>query len=208
MNGASVARSASVAARRHVHDPHAPRRGARAPRSPPPSGRRRARPRDRRWWRRCSSSIGTKNDDSVGRPRRAAEQHAVLAVGGDEERRVRPLHGPRPHVQPLGGVEAALEVERLAAPALLHQRDAFLDARAASLAVGLERLVVLQRAAAADADVEPPAAHHVEHGELLGQVHRMVQGQQAHAHAEPQRASCGRRRTRRAPAAPGRGRSR
>jgi hypothetical protein len=91
-------------------------------------------------------------------------------------------------VQALGGVEAAGEVERRAAPAALHQLDAFLHPGAAVVAIGAEGLVVLQRAAAADADVEPAAAHHVEHRELLGQVHRMVQGQQAHAHAHPDRA--------------------
>ncbi len=117
--------------------------------------------------------------------------HAVLAVGRDVERRVRPLHRTRAHVQALGRVEAAREVERLAAPRLLDQRDAFLDAGPAVLAVGLEGLVVLQRAAAPDADVEPAAAHHVQHRELLGQVHRVMERQQAHAHAEPQRARAG-----------------
>ena len=105
---------------------------------------------------------------------------------------MRPLHGARAHVQPLGRVEAALEVEGLAAPALPHQGDALLGARARIVAVGLEGLVVLQGAAAADADVEAPAAHHVEHGELLGQVDRMVQGQQAHPHAQAQGGRAGR----------------
>jgi hypothetical protein len=73
-------------------------------------------------------------------------------------------------------VEAPLEAEGPAAPALAHQRDAFLDARAAVAPVGLEGLIVLERPAASDADVESAAAHHVEHGELLRQVHRMVQG--------------------------------
>jgi len=41
-------------------------------------------------------------------------------------------------VQALGRVEAPREVERLAAPRLLDQRDAFLDAGAAVAAVGLE----------------------------------------------------------------------
>jgi hypothetical protein len=94
-------------------------------------------------------------------------------------------------VQALGGVEASREVERLAAPRLLDERDALLDAGAAVLPIGLEGLVVLQRAATADAHVEPAAAHHVEHRELLGQVHRVVKREQAHPHAEPQRAGAG-----------------
>ncbi len=94
-------------------------------------------------------------------------------------------------MQPLGGVEAALEVEGRAAPGLAHETNALLDALAAVGAVGLEGLVVLQGAAAADADVETAAAHHVQHGELLGQIHRMVQGQQAHAHAEAQPGGAG-----------------
>jgi hypothetical protein len=69
---------------------------------------------------------------------------------------------------------------------------AALHARPTITAVGLEGLVVLQRAAAADPDVEPAAAHHVQHGQLLGQVHRVMQRQQAHAHAEAQGGRAGR----------------
>jgi hypothetical protein len=88
-------------------------------------------------------------------------------------------------------VEAALKIERRAAPALPHQRDAFLDAQAAIFAVGLEGPVVLQGAAPADADLEAAPAHHVQHRELLGKVHRMMQGEQAHAHPEAQRGGAG-----------------
>ncbi len=35
-------------------------------------------------------------------------------------------------------------------------------------------------------DIKPPAAHHVEHRQLFREIHRVVQGQEAHAHAEPQ----------------------
>jgi hypothetical protein len=92
-------------------------------------------------------------------------------------------------------VEAAAKVERLAAPAPLDERDAFLHARPAVLSIGLEGLVVLQRAAAADTHVEPTAAHHVEHRELLGQVDRMVQREETHAHAQSKRAgTCGEER--------------
>ena len=99
---------------------------------------------------------------------------------------MRPLRRGRTHVQPLRRVETALKVERRAAPRLAHERDALFDALAAIGAIGLERLVVLQGPAAADADIETSAAHHVEHRQLLGEIDRMVQGQEAHAHAKPQ----------------------
>jgi hypothetical protein len=76
------------------------------------------------------------------------------------------------YVQALGRVEAPLEVERLPAPALLHQRDAFLhDGLPAVGRAPIRNVwIVLQRAAAPDAHVEASAADDVQHGELLGQV--------------------------------------
>ena len=74
------------------------------------------------------------------------------------------LSGTRAHVQALRGVKAPLEVEGRAAPGVPHERDSFLDAGPAVVAIGLEGLIVLQGAAAPDAHVEPPAADHVEHG--------------------------------------------
>ena len=108
-----------------------------------------------------------------------------------KERRVRSLERPRPDVQPLGGMELALEVEGRARPALLHQRDAFLDPQPRVGALGPERLVVLERAAASDADVEPSTGHDVERGELLGEIDRMMERQQAHAHPEAERGRAG-----------------
>jgi len=109
-----------------------------------------------------------------GQPEPRRGQHAVFAVAREEERRMRRLRGPRTYVESFGRMEAALEVERHAAPALPHQRDAFLDARPAVVTLGLERLVILQRATTADADVEPSIAHHVQRGQLLGEVDRVV----------------------------------
>src|SRR5262245_56860342 len=83
-------------------------------------------------------------------------------------------------------MEPALEVERRATPGPAHEGDALLDARSAVGAVGLERLVVLQGAAAPDADLEAAAAHHVEHRQLFREIDWMVQRQEAHAHPEPQ----------------------
>jgi len=60
---------------------------------------------------------------------------------------------------------------------LTHERDALLDALAAVGAIGLERLVILQGTAPADANIKTPAADHVEHRQLLREIHRMVQGQ-------------------------------
>src|SRR2546425_9621419 len=97
---------------------------------------------------------------------------------------MRSLHGTRADVQPLGGMKLSVEVERLTLPAPLHDRDAFLDTQPALGAIGAERLIVLQRATAADADVEPSAADDVEDRKLLGEIDRVMQRQQAHAHAE------------------------
>src|SRR5262245_48167564 len=88
------------------------------------------------------------------------------------------------HVQPLGRVEAPLKIERPPAPALLHERDAFLDTLSAVAPVRLKRLIVLERAATPDSHVETSAADDVQYGELLGQVNRMMERQQADAHAE------------------------
>jgi hypothetical protein len=82
------------------------------------------------------------------------------------------------------GVEAPLEVERRARPRAREQLDALLHPRSRVVAVGLEGLVVLQRAAASDPDVEPAAAHHVQHGELFGEIHRMMEREERDAHAE------------------------
>ncbi len=112
--------------------------------------------------------------------------HALLAVGGDVTAAGAAAARGAGAREALRRMEAALEVEGLAAPALPHQRDAFIHAHAGIAALRLEGLIVLQGPAAADADVEAAAAHHVEHGELLGEVHRMVQGQQAHPHAQAQ----------------------
>jgi hypothetical protein len=105
---------------------------------------------------------------------------------------MRLLHGARPHVQALGRVEAPREIERLPAPALLHERDALLDALPAVAPVRLKRLIVLERAAAPDTYVEASAADDVQHRELLGQVHRMMERQQADAHAQSERRGVGR----------------
>src|SRR5262245_1447663 len=104
---------------------------------------------------------------------------------------MRILDGARADMQPLGRMEAALEIEGLAAPALAHQLDPLLRARPGIASVGLEGLIILKGAAAADADVEPPAAHHIENGQLLGEVDGVVQGQQAHPHAHAQGGGAG-----------------
>src|SRR5262249_37353075 len=97
---------------------------------------------------------------------------------------MRRLDGARAAGEPRGRMEGPLEVERAGGPALAHQRDALLDALAAVAPIRLERLVILERAAAPDAHVEPAAADHVQHGELLGEIHRVMERQETHPHAE------------------------
>jgi hypothetical protein len=137
--------------------------------------------------------LGDRHEErgQCGQAQTRRREHAVFAVGGHVERRMRPLHRPRPHVHRLRGVETALEVEGRARPRAGEELDAFLHPRPRVVAVGLESLVVLECAAAADAHVEAAAAHHVEHGQLLGEVHRMVQRQERDAHAEAESRGAG-----------------
>lgn len=80
---------------------------------------------------------------------------------------MRPLHRTRADVKPLGGMKLSVEIERLTLPALLHDRDAFLDTQPALGAIRAERLIIVKAPATADADVEPPAADDVEDGKVV-----------------------------------------
>jgi hypothetical protein len=71
--------------------------------------------------------------------------------------------------------EAAVEVDLLLGPQRLHQPDALGEAGDVRLAVDAERGEGPEAPAAADADLEAPAAELVEGGEALGQVWRGVQ---------------------------------
>src|SRR5213596_3208223 len=84
-------------------------------RSPPPSGRPPAPSHDRPDGA-AAARDGHEERRQRGQSQARGRQDAVLAVGGDEQGRVRSLHGARPDVQPLRGVELPAEVERRAGP--------------------------------------------------------------------------------------------
>jgi hypothetical protein len=74
--------------------------------------------------------------------------------------------------------------DRLAAPQALDHAQRLLEPADSPARVQSYRLVIGVAIAQADADDEPAAADHVERGELLGEVDRLVQRQQQHPGAE------------------------
>src|SRR5882724_4726004 len=113
MKGASMARSASI--RSDMHHPHAPGSplelfdlGERSVRGEPgftidlvPL---------------LELAYGYEEGRQGGQAEAGGREHAVLAIGGNEEWRMRALGGPRAHVQALGGMEAPPKIEGRAAP--------------------------------------------------------------------------------------------
>ena len=123
------------------------------------------------------------HEPRVAEPGRAP--HADVGVGRQPDRRAGPLQrGHRdPHARAAGKV-LALIVDRLAAPQALERRQPLLEATDSLARVHAHRLVLGVAIAETHADDQPPAADHVERGELLGEVDRLVQREQQHAGAE------------------------
>ena len=78
----------------------------------------------------------------------------------------------------------ALIVDRLAAPQSLQGLQPLHEAADSLAGVHPHRLVLGVAIAETEAHDQPPAADHVERGELLGEIDRLVQRQQQHAGAE------------------------
>jgi hypothetical protein len=78
----------------------------------------------------------------------------------------------------------ALIVDRLAAPQSLQGLQPLHEAADSLAGVHPHRLVLGVAIAKTEAHDQPPAADHVERGELLGEIDRLVQRQQQHAGAE------------------------
>src|SRR2546428_1271790 len=90
---------------------------------------------------------------------------------------MRPLHRARPDRGQPDREELAVVNERLLGPGAREHLDRLVHPLAAVVTPEPERhvLVLVVRGAAADADLQAPAAQVVEHGELDGQAHGMVQ---------------------------------
>ncbi len=114
------------------------------------------------------------------------EGQRFRAVGGDVERRVRALdQGRRQRGGLLDVEEPPAMDEQLVRPQALQNLDQFAEHGARIRGIDAERLVFDRLAAAADADVEPPARHLVEHRRFLGDEERIAERQHVHHVAEP-----------------------
>ena len=93
------------------------------------------------------------------------------------DRRMRPLHGARPDRGQPDREELPLVDERLLGPGAREHLDRFLHPFATVVTPEAEAdvLVLVVAGAAADADLQTPAAEVVEHGELDGEAHGMVE---------------------------------
>ena len=112
---------------------------------------------------------------------------AGLRHRGDPERRAALLHVARPDHHVVEIVALAMETELLAGEAMAQHLDAFVGQRHAARDGQTEAAELVRRVAHADADLDAAVADIVEHREVLGQPHRMVERQQAdvarHPHA-------------------------
>ncbi len=116
---------------------------------------------------------------------------SVGAVGGDADRRMRPLErlGREAHV--LAGEELALVGERSLGPGALDERQRLGKARLA-LGVGdAVGVVGARQAAAADAEDEAAAADLIDGRRLLGHAHGMPERQDLDGSADADAAGAG-----------------
>ena len=103
------------------------------------------------------------------------------------ERRVRPLHRLRLHDVVLVFVIRALEVHDVLAEGAHQHRESLVIHLGRVRRIDTETCVLEQRAAAPDADHQPPARQMVEHADLLVEPERMVERQHIDQRPEPQR---------------------
>ena len=103
---------------------------------------------------------------------------------------MRALHRPQHHRHLVEAIEFAVECQLVGGEALEQHLERFVVHRAGLREIervvrGLER-----RHAAADAELETPAAHLVEHADFLDQAQRMIERQQIDHRAEAQLVRC------------------
>ena len=130
--------------------------------------------------RRETDDVGLASGQAQGPP----------SASADQQRRVRPLDGLRLAVMVGDRVVPPLERERAVAEQTLEHRDRLgqpLDARRHWLEWQADGVVLGPVPAGADADVEAPAAQHVEAGHVLGEDRRVAQVVVGHERADPER---------------------
>src|SRR6266508_1326476 len=90
---------------------------------------------------------------------------------------MRPLNGARPERRHPDREKFSVVDERLLGPGAREHLDRFLHPVTAVVAPETEAdvLVLVVAGAASDADLQPPATQVVEHGELNGEAHGMVE---------------------------------
>src|SRR5437867_8763249 len=100
---------------------------------------------------------------------------------------MRPLYGARPDRRQPDREKFSVVDERLLGPGAREHLDRFLHPVTAVVAPETEAdvLVLVVAGAAPDADLQPPATQVVEHGELDGGAHGMVEVHLDDVEAEP-----------------------
>src|SRR2546425_9213334 len=113
--------------------------------------------------------------------------HRFRALRRDPDGRKRFLDGLREHRRLRDLEELPLVAERLAAERLQDDVDRLLPPRAAALQLEAEPLELVALVAAAEPDVEAPAAEQVERRDLLGDHQRVVERHHddGRAHSQP-----------------------
>ena len=117
--------------------------------------------------------VGRRSRDPVIGERGGAPQRDV-APATDPEGRVGLLHR-RGLEAPLDRVIGALEAHTLPGPEPLHDRHLLLEARAALLERDAVEGELVGLVADRDAERDAAARHHVEHRDVLGEPHRVVE---------------------------------
>ena len=110
---------------------------------------------------------------------------AVVAAGGQPERRVRALQrlGLDHDVVVLPAL-AVMAEPALAGPRLADDLHRLVEALGGLRHGNAEAVELGLAVALADAEIDPPAAQEIERGDLLGHQHRIVPGQHDHRRAE------------------------
>ena len=103
------------------------------------------------------------------------------------QRRMRLLHGGDFERHLVEGEVLALVVEVAGHEALQHDRQHLVEALGRGLGIDAEEGGLVGRGAAADAQLQPAAAHLVEHADLFGQAQRMIEAERIDQRTEAER---------------------
>ena len=102
---------------------------------------------------------------------------ALERAGDMPQRRVRPLHGLHDQRDVLEGEVLAGMVEPVGTQPLENDFQALVETLLGGAGFYAEELRLVRRGAAADAELEPAAAHDVEHADLFQQPQRMIEAE-------------------------------